>query len=83
MVVARDPGRVEALREAQAKALMLFEDVVARGLIVPGVGERELSDQVRDLAAEMFGPPECRAAGRGRRPRGRGPPAGPRADHRR
>ncbi|CCH79796.1 conserved hypothetical protein [Nostocoides japonicum T1-X7] len=55
MVVARDPERVEALREAQAKALMLFEEVVARGLIVPGVGERELSDQVRDLAAEMFG----------------------------
>lgn len=45
MVVARDPGRVEALLEAQAKALMLFEEVVARGLIVPG--SRNVSCPIR------------------------------------
>ena len=32
----------------------MFDEVVARGLIMPGVGERQLSDQIRDLAAELF-----------------------------
>ncbi|ALE85881.1 M24 family metallopeptidase [Pseudonocardia sp. HH130629-09] len=47
--------RVTSLRDAEAKASALFDEVLARGLIVPGVTERELSDRVRDLAAEMFG----------------------------
>jgi Xaa-Pro dipeptidase len=51
---AIESTRVEALREAERKAHTLFDEVVARGLIVPGVGERQLSDQIRDLAAELF-----------------------------
>lgn len=39
-----------ALRDAERKANTLFDEVVARGLIVPGVGERQLSDQIRELA---------------------------------
>lgn len=52
---ATDSTRVRALRDAETKAQALFGQVVARGLIVPGVGERQLSDQIRDLAAELFG----------------------------
>ncbi len=47
--------RIESLQDAERKAHQLFDEVVSRGLIVPGVGERELSDQIRDLADEMFG----------------------------
>jgi Xaa-Pro dipeptidase len=47
--------RIGALREAERKAANLFEEAVARGLIVAGTTERELSDQIRDLANEMFG----------------------------
>jgi Xaa-Pro dipeptidase len=46
--------RVQALRDAELKAAALFDEVVTRGLIVPGVGERELSDQIRALANELF-----------------------------
>jgi len=48
-------SRIDALRDAEGKATALFDEVVARGLIVPGVGERELSDQIRALADELFG----------------------------
>lgn len=48
-------NRAEALRAAEAKAQELFDEVVARGLIVPGRSERQLSDLIRDLANEMFG----------------------------
>lgn len=51
---ATESARTEALRDAERKAHDLFDEVVARGLIVPGVGERQLSDQIRDLAAELF-----------------------------
>lgn len=57
MVVMTQTGesaRIDGLRGAERKANTLFEEVVARGLISPGVGERELSDQIRDLASEMF-----------------------------
>jgi Xaa-Pro dipeptidase len=47
--------RTESLREAERNAQTLFDEVVARGLITPGVGERQLSDQIRELAGEMFG----------------------------
>lgn len=50
-----EQSRVDALRDAERKANTLFDEVVARGLIVPGVGERELSDQIRALAEELFG----------------------------
>jgi Xaa-Pro aminopeptidase len=48
--------RAESLLEAQAKAEALFAAVADRGLVAPGAGEREVSDRVRDLANEMFGP---------------------------
>src|ERR1700733_5784472 len=41
--------------DAQANALALFDEVAARGLVAPGRGEQAVSDQVRDLANEMFG----------------------------
>ncbi|MEW1679530.1 M24 family metallopeptidase, partial [Streptomyces noursei] len=37
------------------KAIALFAEVEARGIVAPGRGEREVSDHVRDLANEMFG----------------------------
>lgn len=50
-----ETDRIAALRDAEAKAVQLFDEAVRRDLIVPGVTERELSDQIRDLANEMFG----------------------------
>ncbi|UGQ11727.1 aminopeptidase P family protein [Yinghuangia sp. ASG 101] len=47
--------RAARLVAAQDKALALFDEIAARGLVAPGVGEREASDRVRDLAHEMFG----------------------------
>ncbi|MFE1771051.1 M24 family metallopeptidase [Streptomyces sp. NPDC059008] len=47
--------RVEGLVAAQQKAVELFAEAEARGLVVPGRGEREASDLIRDLANEMFG----------------------------
>lgn len=47
--------RVERLRDAQCKAAALFDEIERRGLIRAGVGERQLSDEIRDLAADMFG----------------------------
>jgi len=45
--------RARALLEAQAMAEQLF--VAAQELVVPGRSERQVSDDVRDLAAQMFG----------------------------
>lgn len=36
-------------------AAKLFDEVTERGLVRAGVGERALSDEIRDLAAAMFG----------------------------
>ncbi|MEU7145257.1 M24 family metallopeptidase [Nocardia sp. NPDC046473] len=47
--------RVSALLSAEANAVALFDEVVARGIIAPGVRESVVSDAVRDLADEMFG----------------------------
>ncbi|HEY6495616.1 MAG TPA: M24 family metallopeptidase [Trebonia sp.] len=47
--------RAERLLDAQANAVALFDEVVARGIIVPGRGEQAASDQIRDLANAMFG----------------------------
>ncbi len=47
--------RAVRLLEAQASAVTLFDEVVARGLIAPGQGEQAVSDQIRDLANELFG----------------------------
>ena len=54
-VTGDEDARAASLRAAQAKAAELFDAVGRRGLIVPGVTERQASDAVRDLAAEMFG----------------------------
>jgi Xaa-Pro dipeptidase len=45
----------KGLLEAQAKAEHLFRETEQRGLIRIGVTERELSDQVYQLAQELFG----------------------------
>ncbi|MET7683974.1 M24 family metallopeptidase [Streptomyces sp. NPDC005423] len=50
-----EPTRAARLLDAQAKAERLFAEIGRRGLIAPGEGERAVSDQVRDLANEMFG----------------------------
>jgi Xaa-Pro aminopeptidase len=47
--------RARGLVEAEAKAEALFEEVVRRGLIAPGRWESQVSDNVRDLAADLFG----------------------------
>jgi len=47
--------RAERLLDAQDKAASLFVAIEQRGLIRPGVGERQVSDEIRDLAAELLG----------------------------
>lgn len=46
--------RVQRLLDAQRRAEELFDEIVRRGLIRPGIGERALADEIRDLAAEQF-----------------------------
>lgn len=48
--------RAARLLDAQAKAAELFAEIGARGLVAAGESERVVSDRVRDLANEMFGP---------------------------
>nr|WP_069159601.1 M24 family metallopeptidase [Nocardia altamirensis] len=55
MVGVGEAERVAALLAAEANAVALFDEVVARGMIAPGARESVVSDAVRDLAAEMFG----------------------------
>lgn len=47
--------RVARLLDAQDMAARLFDEVAGRGLVRAGVGERALSDEIRDIAAGMFG----------------------------
>src|SRR4051794_30959171 len=47
--------RAERLRAAQAKAVALFDEVEARGLIAPGTTESQASNAIRDLAGELLG----------------------------
>jgi Xaa-Pro aminopeptidase len=54
-LVEDEDVRVARLLDAQARAAELFAEVGTRGLIVPGIGERQASDAIRDLAADMFG----------------------------
>lgn len=49
-----ETARAEKLLDAQDKAAELFAEIDRRGLIAPGVSERDISDRVRDLANEMF-----------------------------
>jgi Xaa-Pro dipeptidase len=43
------------LLDAQDKAAELFAEIERSGMIRAGVREQKLSDEIRDLAAEMFG----------------------------
>jgi Xaa-Pro dipeptidase len=56
-VDTRDAERLREQRlvEAEEKAEALFAAVVQRGLIAPGRRETAVSDDVRDLGAELFG----------------------------
>lgn len=46
---------MERLLDAQNKAAQLFDEIERRAMIRAGVGEQELSDEIRDLAEDMFG----------------------------
>ncbi|MFC5992873.1 M24 family metallopeptidase [Pseudonocardia hispaniensis] len=50
-----EQARARGLVEAQDKAVALFDEIVRRGLVRPGVRESVLSAEVRDLGAELFG----------------------------
>jgi Xaa-Pro dipeptidase len=52
---AAEEVRVQRLLDAQGKAAQLFDEIERRAMIRPGVAEQTLSDEIRDLAAEMFG----------------------------
>ncbi|GLZ47689.1 aminopeptidase [Actinomycetospora sp. NBRC 106375] len=47
--------RAHELIAAEEKAVRLFDEVLRRGLVAPGKGEKQVSDEVRDLGAELFG----------------------------
>ena len=47
--------RAARLLDAQDKAAALFAEIGTRGIIRPGVTEVQASDEIRDLAADMFG----------------------------
>jgi hypothetical protein len=47
--------RAGRLLAAPANAVALFDEVVTRGVIAAGRGEQAASDEIRDLANEMFG----------------------------
>jgi Xaa-Pro dipeptidase len=51
----REGARVERLLDAQGRAERLFDEIERRGLIRPGVGEKAVSDEIRDLAADLLG----------------------------
>ena len=50
-----EAARAEKLLDAQAKAAELFAEVELRDLIAPGRTECAASDDIRDLANELFG----------------------------
>lgn len=51
----REQVRVQRLVDAQNKAAQLFDEIDQRAMIRPGVGEKQLSEEIHDLAAVMFG----------------------------
>lgn len=55
MTIADEDLRAEKLLDAQNRAAQLFAEIERSGMIRAGVGERALSDEIRDLAADMFG----------------------------
>ena len=52
---AHEDERARRLVEAEQKAIRLFDEVTRRGLVESGATEKQVSDRVRDLGAEMFG----------------------------
>ena len=54
-LVEDETVRATRLLDAQAKAVELFAEVEARGILAPGVRETEASNAIRDLAADLFG----------------------------
>lgn len=55
MGVMDEEMRTQRLVAAERRAEALFDEVVRRELIAPGRREQEVSDDVRDLAAEVMG----------------------------
>ncbi|HME14201.1 MAG TPA: M24 family metallopeptidase [Mycobacterium sp.] len=53
--IADENARAERLLDAQDKAAQLFDEIERREMIRPGVGEQQLSDGIRDLAAQLLG----------------------------
>ncbi|MEY8018232.1 M24 family metallopeptidase [Mycobacterium servetii] len=53
--VADERVRARRLLDAQGRAEQLFDEIERRAMIRPGVGERELSDEIQELAADMLG----------------------------
>lgn len=53
--VADERVRAQRLLDAQGRAEQLFDEIERRAMIRPGVGERELSDEIQELAADMLG----------------------------
>lgn len=52
---ADEATRVARLREAQSMARQLFDAIDETGLIRPGISERDLSDAIKSLAADLLG----------------------------
>src|SRR3984885_1041758 len=50
-----EESRAQELREAQNRAVQLFHEVEARGLIRPGITEGQLNNEIYALAQEMLG----------------------------
>src|SRR5690606_7923213 len=50
---AAEARRASAPREAEAKAVAVFDDVIARGIGVPGASESPVGDAVRVLAEAL------------------------------
>ena len=48
-------ARATGLLDAQANAQTLFDEVLRRSLVRPGAFESQVSNEVRDLGAELFG----------------------------
>jgi Xaa-Pro aminopeptidase len=54
MTMATEDVRIAELTAAQEKAVKLFHEIEARGLIRPGITEGRLNQEIYDLADEMF-----------------------------
>jgi len=61
-LVAEEKVRAERLVDAQDKAAQLFEEIERRDMIRAGVGEQELSDEIRVVAEAADGARQIAAA---------------------